>query len=439
MTERLLHYCWRHKMLPLTELKTTGGEHVEVIDVGLSNRNAGPDFFNAKVKIGATLWIGNVEIHCKSSDWYKHGHDKDSAYDNVILHIATDTDCEVTTSDGKTVPQISLSVPQQITDNYESLLKTEHFPPCYKVIPQLSRLSVRSWMSALQAERLERKTIDIEERVRKCGGSWEDAYFVTLARNFGFGVNSDAFEHWALNVGLKSVAHHRDNLMQVEAMFFGQAGLIDMPSEPQVTRIDPSKNSYQDILRYEYTFLSHKFGLKPMDKSQWRFMRMRPQNFPYIRISQLAKLYYERRTGISQLVECPDADAIRSLLRTGVTDFWQTHYTFDSDSGRSDKVLTDASLNLLIVNTAVPVLFAYGRHKRSDALCDRAFRLLEELKAESNHITRMWRECGMEVENAGDSQALIQLKNDYCDKKDCLRCRIGYEYLRHSDASDVVL
>lgn len=427
--EQLLHYCWKHKLFPLRELSTTDGQPVEVIDPGLHNMNAGPDFFNAKVKIGGTLWVGNIEIHDKASDWYLHGHDHDTHYDNVVLHVAGIINAEVKTSGGQTLPQMQLDVPQTVSEHYQELLTTDQYPPCYKIIPDLTRLMIHSWMSALQTERLEQKTEAIKHRVEQCG-SWEAGYFVTLARNYGFGINGDAFETWAKNIPLHDVDHHRDDIFQIEAIFMGQAGLLQLDAVPERYQKDALNEGYFSKLSNEYAYLAHKFSLTPMDVKLWRFLRLRPQNFPHIRISQLANLYYSHKANLSQLMECTTIKEMQQALATSVTPYWETHYTFGSASEKNEKHLSPFSLNLLMINTAIPMLFAYGRHKSSDELCDRAFDFLEQLKAENNHIVRMWRECGMTVETAGDSQALIQLKKEYCDRKDCLRCRIGYEYLK---------
>jgi hypothetical protein len=430
MMELLLHYVWKHKMFPLHELTTTDGRTVEVIDVGLQNRNAGPDFFNAKVKIDGTLWVGNVEIHDRASDWYRHGHDHDSAYDNTVLHVASIIDAEVQTTNGQLVPQLQLDVPEQVRQHYDELLKTDQYPPCYRIIPDLSVLTVHAWMAALQTERLERKTQDISRRADRCNGSWEDAYFVTLARNYGFGINGDAFEQWAYHIPLSAVGKHRDDLFQIEAIFMGQAGLLELDTVPEHYQKDALNEGYFAKLRNEYQYLAHKFSLQPMDSRLWRFLRLRPQNFPHIRISQLANLYYERKANLSRLIECQTIGELQEMMRTHVTPYWETHYTFGSTSGLNTKQLSPFSINLLMINTAIPMLFAYGRHASKEQLCDRAFDFLEQLKAENNYIIRMWQECGLEVKNAGDSQALIQLKNEYCDRKDCLRCRFGYEYLK---------
>jgi hypothetical protein len=428
--EALLHYCWKHKLFPLEPLTTTDHLPVEVIDPGLHNRHAGPDFFNAKIKVDGMLWVGNVEIHDKASDWYQHGHDSDAAYDNVVLHVCGVVDAIVRTHKGQVLPQVQLSVPKHVSDHYQELITIDRYPPCYKIIPDLTPLMIHSWMSALQTERLEQKTEAVRKRVALCDGSWEDAYFVTLARNYGFGVNGDAFEAWANSIPLHAVDHHRDNLFQVEAIFMGQAGLLDMEMVPERYREEALSEGYFTRLRNEYLYLAHKFGLKPIDGKLWKFLRMRPQNFPHIRISQLANLYCSRKAGLSQLVACETVEAMQDVLATNVSPYWETHYVFGSESAKSGKHMSAHSLRLLMINTAIPMLFAYGRHRGDDRLCDRAFTLLEQLGAEDNHIVRMWQECGLTVENAGDTQALIQLKKQYCDRKDCLHCRIGYEYMR---------
>lgn len=428
--EALLHYVWKHKLWPLKPLATTSGEPVEVIDTGLHNRNAGSDFFNAKVKIGDTLWVGNVEIHDRATDWNAHGHQHDAAYDNVVLHVCREVNGTATTASGRTLPQLQLDVPPSVLQNYRQLLHADRYPPCYQLIPSLSPLTIHSWLSALQTERLEQKTEAIRQRVELCNGSWEQAYFTTLARNFGFGINGDAFEQWARCVPLSAVGHHRDDLFQIEAFFLGQAGLLDLESIPERYHDEALNEGYFARLRNEYLYLQRKFSLQPIDPKLWRFLRLRPQNFPHIRLAQLAQLYHQKTASLSQIVDCATVEDLEKALATRVTPYWQTHYLFGADSPTSEKRLSTNSRRLMIINTVIPMLFAYGRHRHDEKLCDRAFDLLEELGAEQNHITRMWSECGLSVRSAADTQALIQLKNEYCDRKDCLRCRIGYEYLK---------
>ena len=297
--EQLLHYCWKHRFWPAHPLETTDGRPLEIIDPGLHNRNSGPDFFNAKVKIGGTLWVGNIEIHDRSSHWYQHGHDHDANYDNVVLHVVGEADCDVQTSKGDYLPQLCLTVPPSVQENYEELLKTDTYPPCYRIIPNLAPLTVHAWMAALQTERLEQKTVAIEQRVRQAEGSWEAAYFITLARNYGFGINGDAFEEWGRHILLTAVGKHRDDLFQIEAIFMGQAGLLELEAVPERYQQEALNEGYFAKLRNEYQYLAHKFSLQPMDYHRWRFLRLRPQNFPHIRISQLANLYYQRKAGLS--------------------------------------------------------------------------------------------------------------------------------------------
>ena len=420
--EQLLHYVWKHKIFPLKELKTTTGQQVEVIDTGLANTDAGPDFFNAKLKLDGVLWIGNIEIHERSSDWFKHGHHADAGYNSVILHIASEIDTEISRSNGERIPQIQLICPEAVRTNYKELLETDSYPPCYRIIPSLPPFTAHSWMTALQMERFEQKATLLNERLKRCQGNWEDAFFITLARNFGFGLNGDAFETWAHRLPFRAVDKHRNDLFQIEAIFFGQAGILE----------DSDGDGYYLRLKKEYTYLQHKFGLIPMDASLWRFLRLRPANFPHIRIAQLACLYHRAYGLLSRIMETETLQGVRDILKGGTSEYWLTHYTFGGSSPSRPKTLSNTSLDLLIINTVVTFLYAYGLHKGNRVLCARAGSFLEELKAENNYITSMWEQCGMKASNAADSQALIQLKKEYCDKKKCLYCRIGYEYLKRS-------
>ena len=420
--EQLLHYVWKHKIFPLKELKTTTGQQVEVIDTGLANTDAGPGFFNAKLKLDGALWIGNIEIHERSSDWFKHGHHADAGYNSVILHIASEIDMEISRSNGERIPQIQLICPEAVRTNYKELLETDSYPPCYRIIPSLPPFTAHSWMTALQMERFEQKATLLNERLKRCQGNWEDAFFITLARNFGFGLNGDAFETWAHRLPFRAVDKQRNDLFQIEAIFFGQAGILE----------DSDGDGYYLRLKKEYIYLQHKFELIPMNTSLWRFLRLRPTNFPHIRIAQLACLYHRAYGLLSRIMETETLQGVRDILKGGTSEYWLTHYTFGGSSPSRPKTLSNTSLDLLIINTVVTFLYAYGLHKGNRVLCARAGSFLEELKAENNYITRMWEQCGMKTSNAADSQALIQLKKEYCDKKKCLYCRIGYEYLKRS-------
>jgi len=428
--EMLLHYCWKHRLLPAGELATTDGHRVEIIDPGLHNADAGPDFFNAKIRLDGMVWTGNVELHDKSSDWFAHHHDRDPRYDNVILHVCAIVDGEAVTHSGRRPPQLQLDVPPTVKGNYDELQHEDRYPPCHGIVPQLPALTVHSWMNALQVERLEQKTRDIERRLMLTDNSWESACFVTLARSFAFGKNTDAMEHWALSLSMSTLAHQRDDLLQTESIFMGQAGLLEAESMAERNRAAAMADGYFNTLRREYAYLRRKYGLRPIDHREWNFLRLRPQNFPYIRLSQLVTLYSGRRVGMSALLDCHEADEARRLLHAQVTPYWQTHYVFGQQSAPSAKRLSSSSIDLVMLNAVVPLLFAYGRHHDDEALCDRAMGFMEQLKAERNSIIDMWDECGLHASSAADTQALLQLKKEYCDHHECLRCRIGYEYLK---------
>ena len=421
--ELLLHYVWKHKIFPLKMLQTTAGEPVEVIDAGLPNTNAGPDFFNAKLKINGTLWVGNIELHTQASDWMRHGHDKDAAYDNVILHVAETVDCEVFRANGEKVPQLQLSCPESIRRHYEELTHAEIYPPCYSILSSLPKLTVHSWFSALQVERFGQKARAIAARLERCNNHWEDVFFITLSRNFGFGLNGDAFEAWAYRLPFRAVDKHRDDLFQVEAFFFGQAGLLEEEL--------PDADDYYLKLQKEFRYLQHKFELPaPMPPAQWRFLRLRPGNFPHVRLAQLAYLYHKEQSLFSRIMEAETPEAVQKLLTIATSPYWKEHFNFRKASPTQEKQVGKGAQNLIVINTVIPFLYAYGLHKADEVLCDRATRFLESLKAEDNRIIRHWSGAGLPVSTAADSQALLQLQKEYCDKKDCLRCRFGFEYLR---------
>ena len=402
--EKLLHYVWKHKILPLKTLTTSDGQEIEVIDPGLHNHDQGPDFFNAKIRLGGTLWAGNVEVHLRSSDWYRHSHDNDPAYNSVILHVVGEIDGEVKNAEGKTLPQVQLDIPHGIRQSYEELCRTEDYPRCHRIIPTVPTMKVHQWMDALLVERLKERSELVAERANRTGGDWERATFVTLSRSFGFGLNGDAFERWAMRIPLQAAGKHRDNLFQIEALFLGMAGLID-----EVLSVRSDKEV--QLLQQEFAYLKHKFSLgESMQRSDWRFLRTRPKNFPFMRILQIAELYHNGKTQMSKLLEAKSIEELQGCLTV--------------------KGTTANSRRLLIINTVVPLLFAYGRHIGDEDICMRAIRLLEELPAENNYILRQWQACGLTFSTAADSQALIQLKRQYCDRIDCLRCRFGYEYLK---------
>ena len=431
--EEIMHYMWRHKIFPLKELSTTDGLRVEVINGGCHNDDAGPDFLGATLKIDGTMWTGNVEIHVKASDWYIHHHEKNPAYDNIILHVVGEEDVKVCRRDGSPIPQLVLRIPPSLLSGCKQLLSLPENPRCGAIIPNIPQIIVHSWMSALYVERLEMRTKQIFERLEMCGKDWEHTLFITVARNFGFGINGDAFEVWGKSVPLSAIAKHRDNLFQIEAIFFGQSGLLNKEMISEVYLPDIPSDTYYQRLKDEYAYLRQKFSLSPISSSNWKFLRLRPQNFPHIRLSQLAMLVYEQHFSMSHIINAKDVESLYSVLDTGVSGYWKTHYTFAStESAAIDKCLSKASKDLIIINSIVPILFAYGKYKGKEDLCDKAIDILEHLKPERNRYISEWEAAGVKCENAADSQALIQLTRQYCQTHDCLRCRFGYEFIKNT-------
>ena len=429
MEERLLHYLWAHR-IGTHALCTTDGKRIELIDPGLTNDDAGPDFFNAKLKLDGLLWVGNVELHVRASDWMRHGHDSDPAYDGVILHVVAIDDKPLLRKDGSPMPTVVLKCPPGVDDGFRRLMETAALPPCREALPRIPRMTVTAWMDALLAERLTRKCNDLQQRLDACDGNWQDALFVTLARSLGGSLNGEAFEAWARALPFRAVDKHRDHLLQVEAVFFGMAGLLQ-PDAPGGTS---QPDGYVEQLRREFQYLTHKFSLSsPMEASRWRLARTRPGNFPHVRLAQLARLYAGSLSLLSRLTEAQDIEAIYQLLEVEVSDYWLTHYTFHHASPRRPKRLGRSALQGILINAVVPFLYFYGRHRQNEVLCYRASALLEQLPAEDNRLIRQWSEAGMSSDCAARSQALLQLSKAYCERRDCLRCRFGYEYLRQRD------
>ncbi len=419
--ESILHYVWQNRLFD-ENLTTADGLSVEVIDVGRLNSDAGPDFFNAKVKIDGELWAGNVEIHTAASDWERHRHAEDRAYDSTILHIVGRADRkDVANSQGRQIPQCAITYPDYIDKNYEYLFRSQSDIPCGSFISTLSSIHITSWMQNLLFERLQTKTERIEHLLELFNNSWEDVFYVLLTRNFGFGLNSDSFERLALSLPYAYLRKHGDNLFQIEALLFGQAGLLD-----EVKQSD----EYFSRLKQEYDFFKSKFTLRPLESSIFKTMRSRPSAFPQIRVAQLAALLHFTQGLFSKVINCEDMGRIRLMFHVNASEYWQTHYTFGQVSDKKSKYLGDASLDIILINTVAPILFTYGKSINDDTYCERAMRFLETIKAERNTITRQFAGYGIPMNTAFDSQATIQLKKEYCIPRKCFQCRIGHQLLK---------
>jgi len=419
MKESILHYVWQNRLFTDHDLKTTDGEKLDVIDVGRINTDGGPDFFNAKIRIGKTLWAGNVEIHTCSTEWYRHNHQSDKAYDSVILHVVLHADCDIYRGDGDNIPQLELDYPARIETNYDLLLSEQKWIPCSDKINLVPSIFIQSWKSALLTERLEQKMNSIEQLLLENNQYWEDAFYITLARSFGFGTNSQAFESLAKSLSISVLGKHKDDLLQLEALLFGQAGLLNPDKQ----------DDYCIKLKREYDFLRVKYGLNPLACSQWKLLRLRPDNFPHVRIAQFAALIHTSTKLFSKIVEDPEIESLRKLFETKPSQYWESRYLFTNESTLHVKKLGAQSINGIIINTVVPFLFCYANHKNNEVLKSKALQMLEKIQAEKNAILTGWNRLGINAENAFDSQALIQLKKQYCDEKKCLRCRIGHKVL----------
>lgn len=419
--ESLLHYVWKFRLYSPYSLETTDGLPVEVIDPGIHNLDAGPDFFNAKIKIGDKYWAGNIEIHRSSEEWIKHGHHSDNAYNSVILHLSERIVGPVINQAGQLVPQCKLSVPSSIQKNADYLMFSHSALPCGDFLSSLPDIFVHSFLSSLAIERLERKTSDIETHLDRFCQSWDDVLYVLLSRNFGFGLNGDAFERLALSLPLRCIERHTDSLFQVEALLFGQSGLL----EEKPDEVD----DYYLRLSLEYRFLKNKYSLSPLEGFLFKRMRIRPRSFPEIRIAQLAALLQSSGRLFSRIVALERIDDWISLFDVSPSDYWHRHYSFGKLSPESNGQLGSTSREVLLINTVAPILFAYGRKTETERYCELAVQLLESLKPERNVIVGVFYNAGLIARNAFDTQALIQLRKAYCDPRKCLYCRIGHSLL----------
>lgn len=416
MKEALLQYAWQHKLFYSNNLMTVKREKVEVIDPGQLNTHAGPDFFNAKIKIGSTLWAGNIEVHVNSSDWKHHHHSEDHAYDNVILHVVANQDTDIHRPNGEELEQLILPYYEGLEQKYETLLNQNTFVACANHLKQVPRILMTAWKNTLLTERLEQKVNDIERLLANTQNNWEEAFYITLARNFGTSINATPFELLAKSLPQNYLGKHKDNLLQIEALLFGQSGLLTQA---------PADN-YTTSLKQEYAFLKSKYQLQPIDPHLWKLLRLRPHNFPHIRIAQFASLTYQSTNLFSKIVNAKSLIEMEALFICKASEYWQSHYTFGKFSATKDKPLGKPTIKILLINTVSPFLFAYGRYRGNEQMQEKALNLLEQLTPEQNSIISNWRLYCVTTTSAFDTQALIHLKKNYCDLKKCLRCRIGH-------------
>ena len=416
-----MQYVWKHRLWRSEDMVTNTGKKVRVVDPGLLNTDAGPDFFNAKIEIDGHMWVGNVEMHYRATDWKRHHHDSDKAYDSVILHVVAKDDAPVRRTNGELIPQLVLEVSPQFNADYASLVGATIEVPCATKIKQVPHLTIVEWVEGLAFERLHGKVERIHQLLDSFNGSWEDVCYVTLARNFGFGINNDAFERLARRTPLRLLGKHSDSVLQIEAMLFGQAGMLDAQK--------PGMDSYYNQLCTEYAFLSNKFQLTPMEKESWKLFRIRPQNFPYRRIAMLAQFIEGGFRMMNRILEAEGEKEMRALFEVELSGYWTKHYTFGKPNERATATLSRSSTDIILINTVAPLLYAYGELTGNYEMTDKAIKLLEDLRAESNSIVSHFVAYGIDCPDALTSQALVQLKREYCDARKCIYCKIGHHLL----------
>lgn len=416
-----MQYVWKHRLWRSEDMVTNTGKKVRVVDPGLLNTDAGPDFFNAKIEIDGHMWVGNVEMHYRATDWKRHHHDSDKAYDSVILHVVAKDDAPVRRTNGELIPQLVLEVSPQFNADYASLVGATIEVPCATKIKQVPHLTIVEWVEGLAFERLHGKVERIHQLLDSFNGSWEDVCYVTLARNFGFGINNDAFERLARRTPLPLLGKHSDSVLQIEALLFGQAGMLDAQK--------PGMDSYYNQLCTEYAFLSNKFQLTPMEKESWKLFRIRPQNFPYRRIAMLAQFIEGGFRMMNRILEAEGEKEMRALFEVELSGYWTKHYTFGKPNERATATLSRSSTDIILINTVAPLLYAYGELTGNYEMTDKAIKLLEDLRAESNSIVSHFVAYGIDCPDALTSQALVQLKREYCDARKCIYCKIGHHLL----------
>lgn len=420
--EDFLHYLWKHKLFDITKLSTTEGESLSILHSGTHNFNAGPDFFNAKIKVDNQVWVGNIEIHVKSSDWYVHNHEKDTAYDTIILHVVWEDDVAVFRNNKSAVTTLNLQkyVSSEMLISYQNLFsKHKKWINCEKDIATISKFSLDNWKERLYLERLENKSTLILELLKKSNNNWEAVLFKLLAKNFGLKVNGASFFNMANSFDFTILKKNQSKILNIEALLFGQLALLTHDIE----------DSYFLTLKQEYQFLQAKFKLQSIAKNEVSFFRLRPSNFPTIRLSQLANLYVKQPSLFSKIMAITKLEDYYSLLSSQASIYWETHYTFNKTSKKRVKTITKPFMDLLIINTIIPLRFVYQRFiGKMDE--ETILQIIKGIKPEKNSIIEKFATLQIPSKNALETQALIQLKNDYCMKQRCLECSIGNTLLK---------
>lgn len=426
MQESFFHYLWKHRLYDFVNLKTTAGEDVSVIHPGFSHVHAGPDFKQALIKIDDVTWAGDVEIHVHSSDWLKHEHQHDPKYQSIILHVVYNHDTEIGRESGGVFPTLELKnyVSQKIIDRYRELSLSENVLPCRNQLEYIDRLNFTSFLSGLAMERLINRQNVIFEILRQCENSWEETFYRLLLIGFGFKTNATAFELLGKSLPFKYLKRHLTVKLQLYALVFGQAGMLEKSED---------NDSYFQILQSEYQYLKHKYGIFPIQEKSWNYLRLRPPNFPCIRLAQLCELLYRIPNLFHLLIHDENITNYNALLSHPPDEYWQTHFYFGKTTKKKNVTLGKDATDLLLINTVVPALFAYATFHGEEKLQIRAMSILENIEFESNSVTKIYKEAGFPSEGALYSQAILELNKRYCPQKQCLKCSIGSAILRREE------
>ncbi|MCF8277407.1 MAG: DUF2851 family protein [Flavobacteriales bacterium] len=415
--EELLHHIWQHRLFHQQGLKTSDGQNLQIIRVGELNKDAGPDFRNVRIKVDGTEWAGNVEIHVRSSDWLRHDHQHDSSYSNIILHVVFEDDLNESLGAFPTL-ELKELISDQVLRRYEKLSASVDALPCGKQFMEVSELVRMAWFDSLLIGRLQRKSEWMDSLVEEFNGDLEQAFMVVLFRSFGMKVNADPFEQLARNTSWKVLSKHQDDLFQLEAILFGNAGFLNHP-----------KDDYQQHLRQEYDFLQHKYGLQPLNNKLWKFLRLRPANFPTVRIAQLAALFQKTGAFFRWFSNHNEQIDPRTIC-VSPSNYWETRYNFGKESAAKSKRIGTVMAQNILINAVAPFLFVSAHREAKPELQDKALAILQQLPAEKNVKVNVFADQGLEVKSAAESQALIELKSNFCDHKKCLFCSIGVNILK---------
>lgn len=421
MNEDFLYYLWQYHFTG----KSFGGtqqESIQILHPGYRNPDSGPDFFNGKVKIEQTLWAGNIEIHVKSSDWYRHKHHLDEQYDSVILHVVYQHDRPVFRKSGEEITTLEIKgkFDEKLFETYQKFLLSKKWIPCQEMITRAGYFQIVNWLQRLAVERLERKAKEINRLLSETQYDFREIFYRKLLESYGFHTNSEPFARLARSLPFRLLAKHKDHFNQLEALLFGQAGMLN----------EDLKDGYPKQLLAEYRFLAAKYHLTPLPAKSWKWLRIHPPNFPTLRIAQFARLFYRSSSLLQAMLETTNLQDVIRLFQTEATGYWKSHYRFDVPVPPHSSKMGQPSVRLLLINTVIPFLFVYGQQEAKPFLCDRALEWLSQLPAENNSITRGFATHGIKPENALQSQALLRLKNNYCNNKRCLECAIGHQLLK---------